>query len=387
MTDQPILALMDARIMTGDATLEGHSVLVRGGRILDVVTRGAIPALAERQDLKGLLVAPGLIDLQVNGGGDALFNDAPNVASIVRMGAAHARFGTTRFLPTLITTTFETMRAGRDAAREALGNPASGALGIHFEGPFLNPARKGVHQPAFMREPAAAMNELFEPMPGGSVLVTLAPEQVPAGFIASLVKRGVKVAAGHSEAGDADMARARGEGLSLFTHLFNAMAPMTARTPGVTGAALSDDGAWCSIIADGHHVHDDLMRIALRAKPPGKLLLVSDAMPPVGGHLPAFMLDGRPIRTEHGRCVTSEGVLAGSAIALLEAVRYCVRRLALPVDEALRMASGDVADFLGLRGRFGRIAPGHHADLIVLDKNLKLTATLRDGFVVHGALP
>lgn len=379
-----LTALSGARIYTGRVVLDGHAVLIRDGKVLDVMPTAALPSRASRRDCGGAILAPGFIDLQVNGGGDVLFGAEPTSAALQKIGAAHARFGTTRFLPTIITGPRETMLAARDAVAVALGDATSGVLGLHFEGPFLNPAKRGIHQAAFMRAPDAADVALIDAPGAGITLVTLAPEQVPAGFIATLAAAGVRIAAGHSDASPAVLRQALAEGLTLFTHLYNAMGQMRAREPGVVGMALADAMAWCSIIADGHHVHDAALTVAWRAKPEGKLLLVSDAMPPVGGARDRFTLDGRTIEVHGGRCVTSDGVLAGSAIGLADAVRHCVQAVGVPLEAAFRMASTDVAEFLG-RDDIGRIAPGVRADLVALDHELSVRATWRDGILVYDA--
>jgi N-acetylglucosamine-6-phosphate deacetylase len=379
-----ILALVGARIHTGRVVLDRHAVLVRDGRIEDVVPATALPPDVATRSCAGCVLAPGFIDLQVNGGGDVLFGAEPTVAALDRIAAAHARFGTTRFLPTLITGPRAAMAAACDAVRAARAAPSSGVLGLHFEGPFLNPAKRGVHDAGHMRVPDAADLALLTAAGGGVTLLTLAPEQVPPGFIARLVAAGVRVAAGHSDAAPNVLRRALAEGLSLFTHLYNAMGQMRAREPGVVGVALADTAAWCSIIADGHHVHDAALAVAWRAKAAGKLLLVSDAMPPVGGTVPRFVLDGRTIAMRDGRCVTADGVLAGSAIGLSAAVHHCVRQVGVPLDEALRMASTYVAEFLG-RDDIGRIVPGARADLVALDAALDVAAAWRDGRLVYDA--
>jgi N-acetylglucosamine-6-phosphate deacetylase len=385
MSDGTILALVGARIHTGCVALDGHAVLLRSGNILDVVPETAVPSDAAIRRCDGLVLAPGFIDLQVNGGGDVLFGAEPTVAALNKIGSAHARFGTTRFLPTVITGPRATMAAAREAVRASIDTAQSGVLGLHFEGPFLNPAKQGVHDAAAMRRPDDADRTLLTAQGAGITLVTLAPEQVPQGFIATLAAAGARVAAGHTDASPAVLRQALAEGLTLFTHLYNAMGQMSARAPGVVGMALADASAWCSIIADGHHVHEAALQVAWRAKPEGKLLLVSDAMPPVGGAIDRFMLDGRSIERRNGVCVTADGVLAGSAIGLGDAVRHCVHKIGIPLDEALRMASTDVAEFLG-RDDIGRIAPGVRADLVALDRDLGVAATWRDGVAVYDAL-
>ena len=269
------------------------AVIVEGANIMGLVARhelsGTIPVCALPE---GTWLAPGFIDAQVNGGGDVLFNDAPTPEAIAAIAAAHRRFGTTALLPTLISDTPDKMRAALQAAeRAARTNP--GVLGIHLEGPFLSPEKPGVHDPKMLRTPNAADIELIAARRAGVVLVTLAPEQVPAGFIARLVAAGVRVALGHSVATYAETRAALDEGLSGFTHLFNAMRPLDSREPGPIAAALESPGAWFGMIVDGHHVAPAMLRLALRGA--AHPMLVTDAMPPVGGRRSDFVLNGRLI--------------------------------------------------------------------------------------------
>lgn len=368
-------ALAGATIHTGTAILTDHAVLLDGGRIGAVVPLAELPAGVTRVDLGGGVLAPGFVDVQVNGGGGALFNDAPTPETIARVGAAHRRFGTTGFLPTLITTDRGTMARAAAAVRAALADGVPGVLGIHFEGPHLNPARRGVHDARHIRQLEADDLDLLTSLGAGVTVVTLAPERVPGEAIRALRARGVRVCAGHTD-GTRDEVRAGiAAGVSGVTHLFNAMSPLASREPGAVGAALADPEVFCGVIVDGHHVHDDAVRVAWRAKPRGRLFLVTDAMPPVGADMAGFRLGDRRIDVRDGRCVGEDGRLAGSALDMATAVRNAVRRVGIPLDEALRMASTYPADFLGLSHQLGRIAPGHRADLVLLDDELHVRAT------------
>jgi N-acetylglucosamine-6-phosphate deacetylase len=365
----------------------GHALLLEAGRIRDLVPEDEIPRRATRQDLGGLLLAPGFIDLQVNGGGGVLFNDAPTSETIARIGAAHRRFGTTGFLATLITTDRATMAQAAKAAREALRVAVPGMLGVHFEGPHLNPARKGVHEARHMRPMEEEDQAPLMPAGTGRTLVTLAPECVPIERIRTLVAAGVRVSAGHTDAGYEKLRAAIDAGLCGFTHLFNAMSPLTSREPGAVGTALADPHTWCGIILDGHHVHEASARIAWQAKAKGKLFLVTDAMPPVGTGITSFTLSGGRIEVRDGRCTSEDGVLAGSVLDMAGAVRDAVQRIGIPLEEALNMAASVPAEFLGIGRERGRIAPGLHADLVLLDRDLQVRATWIRGEVewVEGA--
>ena len=370
-----MLALVNATIHTGDAVLSDSAVLIDGDSVAAVVPRADVPADATRHDLGGGILAPGFIDAQVNGGGGALFNDTPDLATIRRIAAAHRRYGTTALLPTFITDTREKRRHAVEAVAEALAGGEPGVLGIHLEGPHIDLERRGVHDARHIGPPDDEDVYLMTRLGPGRTLVTLAPETVPAGLIAHLVARGVRVAAGHTGATWEQARAGVAAGVSGFTHLFNAMSPLGHREPGAAGAALTEDSAWCGIVVDGHHVHDAVVRLAWTAKPRGKLFLVTDAMPPVGAPPGDFQLYGQTVTVRDGRCVSADGRLAGSALDMATAVRNCVRRVGIPLEEALRMASTYPAEFLGLAGRRGRIAPGMAADLVHLDEDLVARAT------------
>ncbi len=372
--------LTGGRIFTGERILEGQALLLQGGRIEALLPESAVPASASVVSLRGQLLVPGFIDTQVNGGGGVLFNDHPGPDTLRTIGAVHRRHGTTGFLPTLISDRRDTMEAALAAVRQALKDGVPGVLGIHLEGPYLNPERCGVHPRAVLRAPEADALALLSSLGrAGVTLVTLAPERVPPGFIRELVSAGVIVSAGHSAASYAEIAGALGEGLSGFTHLFNAMSPLTSREPGVVGAALEDPASWCSLIVDNHHVHPATLKVALQAKPRGKMLLVTDAIHSVGAAGERFQLLGQTIERRAGRVTTLDGTLAGSDLTMAGALRNCVNLLGVALEEALRMASLYPAQFLGLAGAYGRIAPGYRASLALLDDQLEVTETWIEG--------
>lgn len=379
-------ALLNRRILAGEGWLEAHAVLIEDGQILDLVPRADVPAGAGRIDVRGQTLAPGFVDLQVNGGGGVLLNDDPSVATIQTIGRAHRRFGTTGFLPTLITTDRATTARAIDAVREAIvGGGAPGTLGIHLEGPHLNPARAGVHDPALMRPVEAADIELYTSLGVGRTLVTLAPEVAGLDAIRELTRRGVVVAAGHTDAGPGVLLPAIEAGLRGFTHLFNAMSPLQSRAPGAVGTALATPGTWSGLILDGHHLDPLAARVAFAAKHAGELILVTDAMTPVGTAARSFRLGDLDIEVADGRCTTPDGRLAGSCLDMAGAVRNAVAWLGAPLERALQMASTDPAAALGLGDRIGRIAPGMRADLVLLDADLGVRATWIGGACSAGA--
>ena len=374
------LALINGRVLCGGNLSEDRCVLIEHGRILDVLAPSDPRCRTARQhDLGGALLLPGFIDSQVNGGGGVLFNDAPSVESIEAIGRAHRRFGTTGFLPTLISADLEIVARAIAAVRAAIAARIPGVLGIHIEGPYLNVARKGVHDPAMLRELDASALGLLTSLGEGRTLVTLAPEMTTPDLIGQLVARGVVVSAGHTNASYAEISSALAHGLSGFTHLFNAMSQLTGREPGTVGAALDDQGSWCGIIVDGEHTDPVVLRIALRCKPHDRFMLVTDAMPSVGTDQGSFELQGRRITVRGQACFDEHGRLAGSNLDMASCVRNAVAMLGVPLPEAVRMASEWPAAFLGLAAELGRIAPGYRASLIAVDEELNVLESWIDG--------
>ena len=374
------LALVNGRVLQGDILAEGRTVLVEGARIVDIVVDGDPRCRdATRYDLGGGLLLPGFIDSQVNGGGGVLFNDAPSVESIRAIGAAHRRFGTTGFLPTLISADLDVVVRAIAAVRAALKAGVPGVLGIHIEGPFLNAARKGVHDVAKLRELDPSALGLLSSLREGRTLVTLAPEMTTPELIEQLVKAGVVVSAGHTNATYAEVQPALEHGLTGFTHLFNAMSQLTGREPGVVGAALSDPNSYCGIIVDGVHTDPVVLRLALKCKPRERFMLVTDAMPSVGTNNGSFTLQGRRISVHGTVCLDEDGRLAGSSIDMASCVRNAMSMLELPLAAAVRMASATPAEFLGLASDTGRIAAGYRANLVLTDEQLSVHQTWIDG--------
>lgn len=370
-------ALTGSQIFTGDQMLADHAVIVCDGTIESIVPAHTLPSGVERIHLAGGVLAPGFIDTQVNGGGGVLFNATPCAEAIAAIGTAHRQFGTTGFLPTLISDQREVMEAAIRAAKDAVTQEIPGMLGIHLEGPYLNVERKGVHPEDNIRLPEADALKLLaslttEPT---KTLVTLAPEQVPEGFIAALVAAGVIVSAGHSAATYAQTKAGLNEGISGFTHLFNAMSPLTSREPGCVGAALEDPNSWCGLIIDAHHVHPATLKVALTAKPTGRMMLVTDAIHTAGSNLNDFELFGNRLIRGNGKVTTPEGVLAGSDLTMIEAVANTVNLVGLSLEESLRMASRYPAEFLGLGDRLGSLAAGYQADMVWFDTSFNVLET------------
>lgn len=364
-------ALTAPRLFNGEAFVEGHAVLVEADTILGLVPRADIPSHAAVTTLPSGVLAPGFVDAQVNGGGGFLFNQSPDVATLEGMVAAHRRHGSTALLPTYITDTAEGMKSAIAAARQAIIDGVPGMAGIHLEGPFLSIPRKGAHDPALIRPLTEADVELILSSGIETVLLTVAPENAPLHLIRRLADGGVIVSLGHTDTSYEAVMAAADAGATGITHLFNAMSPLQGRHPGVTGAALDHGGLWVGIIADGLHVHPGSLSLALRAKKaPGRLFLVTDAMPTAGDANDVFYLNGRKVTRRDGALTLEDGTLAGSDLTMDAALRYSVGHLGIGLGEALRMASLYPAQFLHLDSRRGRLAPRYRADLVHLDEQL-----------------
>jgi N-acetylglucosamine-6-phosphate deacetylase len=376
-------ALVNGRVLTDRGFEAGLAVLIEDGCIGLVTTpQDALKQATQTHDLQGARLLPGFIDCQVNGGGGVLFNNAPDVDALRTIGAAHRKFGTTGFLPTLISDDATVMESAIAATRQAINEKVPGVLGIHLEGPYIAPARKGTHDEGKFRVPDANEIALATSLDNGVTVITLAPERVPLDDIRALVARGAIVVAGHTAATYEEAHAGIDAGISGFTHLYNAMSPLTGREPGAVGAALENAESWCGIIVDGVHVHPASLRIALAAKPSGKVFLVTDAMPPVGADDPSYVLYGETITVRDGVVRNAAGALAGSALDMATAVRNSVNLLGLPLEEAARMASTYPAEFLGLGNQYGRIAPGFHADLVALDDDMQVINTWISGEIL-----
>lgn len=372
-------ALTGARVFDGEMFLENVAVIVNGRHIEAIVPCDMAKATYQTVVLDGGILAPGFIDVQVNGGGGALLNDRPSVAVVRRIAESHRAFGTTGLLPTVITDHSSVTAAAIAAVRASRSEGVAAVLGIHVEGPFLDLARKGAHDEHFIRQLTLQDVANLTSADCGSLVLTLAPNKVPMSAIRELVAQGVLVSLGHSDANFIEVRSALDAGATAFTHLFNAMSQVTGREPGMVGAALTDNACFIGIIADGHHVHDASMRMAFGAAGFDRFMLVTDAMPPAAGGPENFVLQGRKVMRVGGRLQLEDGTLAGSNLTMDEAVRYCVERLGVPRSAALQMASRNPAHFLGRQADLGHIAPGALASLVHLDDNLFVKNTWVEG--------
>jgi N-acetylglucosamine-6-phosphate deacetylase len=378
----PPLTIAAQHIFDGTSMRGPGSVRISDGCIEDINFGEASNAAIHLPP--DAILAPGFIDIQVNGGGGVLLNDQPTEAGVRRIVEAHRKGGTTGCLPTLITDRSEVIERLAAVAQACLKIP--GVLGFHLEGPALNKARKGIHPEAEIRLPdrrdLAALRGFGD---CGRSIVTLAPECVPASMIDELIGAKLRIAAGHSDATAAEIGQAVDRGVSGVTHLFNAMSQLNAREPGLVGAALEDDRLFAGIICDGVHVDRMGLRIAFRCKGRDRLMLVTDAMPLVGTNDRQFMLQGRQITLHENRLIGPDGTLAGAHLTMIEAVRNAVTFLEISLIDALIMASRTPAAFLGLESELGRIAPGYRADLVAFESNFEVIDTWIGGVGSMGA--
>ncbi|PKG98172.1 N-acetylglucosamine-6-phosphate deacetylase [Paraglaciecola sp. MB-3u-78] len=367
-------------LFDGNTILKNQMITVEAGTIRSIES-------AQLQDdviqLSGL-VAPGFVDVQVNGGGGVLFNNQPNLETLLTMSRAHQQFGSTAILPTLITDDFATMQQAANAVAAAIAQNVKGIIGIHFEGPHLSQPKKGIHPIQHIRQISPDEMALFKRTDLGLVCVTLAPENVPVEIIKELVQANVKVCLGHSNASAAQTFAALQAGAQGFTHLFNAMSPLQSRAAGMVGAALLDATSYCGLIVDHEHVDMTSCQLAIKCKTPNRIMLVTDAMSHVGSEQIELQFAGMQINRQGNKLTIEGGRLAGSALDMASAVRHCVQDLQCSIEDAIKMASTTPATFLGLQQQKGYLASGFAADWVVLTDQYYVNASYIAGEQVFG---
>lgn len=373
-------ALTHCRFYTGYQQLDHHALIIADHTILALVPESQLDSTIVRMDGQGWAAAPGFLDLQLNGCGGVMFNDTITSQTLDSMHRTNLNSGTTSFLPTLITTTDEAMYKALEVVADYRRVYPWRVPGLHLEGPYLNPQRRGIHNGDYIRPADPAMvNQLVAQGPEVVRLITLAPEMVETSVIRALSSAGILVAAGHSEATFEQALAGFDAGIGMVTHLFNAMSPWLGRSPGLVGATLSQNQVYAGIIADGHHVHYGSIELAQRIKPE-RLILVSDATPPVGATLDEFMIGGQTVFYRQGRCISADGTLGGSALTMMAAVANAVRHGGIALEEALRMATLYPARAIGVDHSLGVLAPGYQANLVLFDpQELTVKATLDQG--------
>ncbi|MCF6451933.1 N-acetylglucosamine-6-phosphate deacetylase [Vibrio sp. MMG022] len=371
-------ALSNCKIYTGSDVLTDHAVIIDNDQIQSVVPVTQLPEGIEIKDLGGANLSPGFIDLQLNGCGGVMLNDEITPETMQIMHEANLKSGCTSFLPTLITSSDEDMRASIAAAREYHNKYQNQSLGLHLEGPYLNVAKKGIHSVDFIRPSDDGMIDLICANADLVAKVTLAPEQNDPEHIARLKAAGIVVSIGHTNATYAEAREGFEAGITFATHLFNAMTPMVGREPGVVGAIYDTPEVYAGIIADGFHVDYANIRIAHKIKGE-KLVLVTDATAPAGANMDHFIFVGKKVYYRDGKCVDENGTLGGSALTMIEAVQNTVEHAGIALDEALRMATLYPATAIGVEERLGRVRKGMVANLTIFDRDFNVKATVVNG--------
>ncbi|MFN1549782.1 N-acetylglucosamine-6-phosphate deacetylase [Vibrio natriegens] len=375
-------ALTNCKIYTGSDVLQEHAVIIENDLIQSVVPVAELPKGIEVKDLNGANLSPGFIDLQLNGCGGVMLNDDITPKTMQIMHEANLKSGCTSYLPTLITSSDEDMRAAITAAREYHDKYQNQSLGLHLEGPYLNVAKKGIHNVDFIRTSDEDMIDLICANSDIIAKVTLAPEQNNPEHIRRLKAAGVVVSIGHTNATYKEARQGFEAGISFATHLFNAMTPMVGREPGVVGAIYDTPEVYAGIIADGFHVDYANIRIAHKIKGE-KLVLVTDATAPAGANIDHFIFVGKKVYYRDGKCVDENGTLGGSALTMIEAVQNTVEHAGIALDEALRMATLYPATAIGVEDKLGRIRTGMVANLTVFDRDFNVKATVVNGQYEH----
>ncbi|MEF3022956.1 N-acetylglucosamine-6-phosphate deacetylase [Vibrio mimicus] len=371
-------ALTNCKIYTGNDVLVKHAVIINGDKIETVCPIESLPSDIKVVDLNGANLSPGFIDLQLNGCGGVMFNDEITAKTIDIMHKANLKSGCTSFLPTLITSSDENMRQAIAAAREYQSQYPNQSLGLHLEGPYLNVMKKGIHSVDFIRPSDDSMIDTICANSDVIAKVTLAPENNKPEHIEKLVKAGIVVSIGHTNATYAEARQSFESGITFATHLFNAMTPMVGREPGVVGAIYDTPDVYAGIIADGFHVDYANIRIAHKIKGE-KLVLVTDATAPAGAEMDYFIFVGKKVYYRDGKCVDENGTLGGSALTMIEAVQNTVEHVGIALDEALRMATLYPAKAIGVDDELGRIKKGMIANLTVFDRDFNVKATVVNG--------
>lgn len=359
-----------ARIFDGERFHDDAALVIDGAFVSGIVPYAERPTDAEQHDCGGEgFISPGFIDAQVNGGGGVLFNEMPTAEAIDNIAKAHRAFGTTSLLPTVITDEPKILNAALVAAKVAHAS-VKGSHGLHVEGPFIDKERAGAHRADFIRMMTEKDATHLITNKTGVMMVTLSPKAASLSLIETLARAGIIVSLGHTDVTDKEAFSAFDKGASAVTHLYNAMGLLGHRLPGLVGAALSDTRIIAGLIADGHHVAPTAIKVAIAAKGVEGIALVSDAMPPSANGPDKFILQGRKVTRTGSRAAFDEtGALAGSAITMLESVRYLLSSCDVELSDALTMATLTPARMLGIDSRLGRLQTGYQADFISVNDN------------------
>lgn len=372
-------ALTNCTLYTASQEWTDRALLIDGTRIVEITQTANLAIDCPQIDLAGARVAPGFIDLQLNGCGGVMFNDAIVAETLDIMHQTNLQSGTTSFLPTLITALDQDILQALEVVKQYRQQHPYRVLGLHLEGPYLNPKRKGIHNESYIRPPDRRILQKIAEYGSETVkLVTLAPEMADPADIRLLAEAGIVVSAGHTDATFEQAIVGFDAGIRMATHLFNAMSPWLGRSPGMVGGIFSRPEVDVGVIADGYHVHFDSIRLAKQIKQ-DRLLLVTDATPPVGTDLDCFWIGGQQVFYRDGKCVAADGTLGGSALTMMAAVANCVNHIGIPLPEALRMASLYPARSIHMTDQLGQIAPNTPANLAIFNADFQITATVDAG--------
>ncbi|MFC3022630.1 N-acetylglucosamine-6-phosphate deacetylase [Vibrio zhugei] len=371
-------ALVNGTIFTGESILTDHGLIISDHIIHDIIPRHALPETMPVIDVNGANISPGFIDLQLNGCGGVMFNDEISTATLHTMHRANLLSGCTNFLPTLITSSDENMQQAVAVARDYMHQHPHHVLGLHLEGPYLNPEKKGIHNIDFIRQSNQSMVDFMCQNHDVIAQLTMAPEMNDAAHIRQLAQAGITVSLGHTNCSYKQAKAGFAAGMTSATHLFNAMSSITGREPGAVGAVYDTPSVYAGIIADGFHVDFANIRIAKHLKK-DKLLLVTDATAPAGADIESFIFVGKTVYYKDGKCIDENGTLGGSALTMNQAIKNSVKYVGIELDEALRMATLYPAQSIGIDKQFGRIAPGYIANLAIFDCDLNVDATVVNG--------
>ena len=373
-------AFINCIIYTTESILIDHAVVIENELIKAIVPISELAELTPNIhciDLNGDNLAPGFIDLQLNGCGGVMFNGAETEQTLAIMQAANLKSGTTSYLPTFITDSDAGIKRALDVVRRYIQTTPNEVLGLHLEGPYINIEKKGIHRAEFIRKPNSEMIDLICANADIISQITLAPENTPNQIIKQLSNAGIVVSLGHSNGTYQQAKTAIDYGASSATHLFNAMTSITGRDPGVVGAVYDND-IYAGIIVDGFHV--DYANVRISKKIMGdKLILVTDATAPAGADINQFNFVGTTVYYKDGKCFGEDGTLGGSAVTMIESIEQCVKFVGIALDEAIRMATIYPAKSISVDNKLGSIHSGKIANLAIFSNNYQVTGTVVNG--------
>jgi len=372
--------LTNCKIYDGTQILDNHSVIIKEGFIQNVIHNSEIKDFDNYQkiNLKGSNLAPGLVDLQVNGFGGALLNDDISEQCLDTIFESSKKFGATSVLPTLITTSDENMLKALKLMRSLKDKYSNNIPGLHLEGPYISEVKRGAHNIDYVRPPCPKMIDTIIEYADCVKILTLAPDVCDSSTIQKLVEAGIVVSMGHTNASYEQATSGVESGITMATHLYNAMSGYQGRTPGSIGAIFNSGKIYAGIIADGYHLDYSALEVAKKLIK-DKLVLVTDAAAPAGTDMKEFIFEGTVVYHKDGKLTTADGTLGGSALTMIDAVRNTVENTFISTDEALKMASTYPAKSINLGDSLGKIKRGYVANMIVFDEKFKLDAVVDNG--------